>query len=115
MKKTGATGPHFHIGADSTLVSTTRNKLSSFKGVDINKDNNDSYTPYTSEFSDVSANELLSSFNSLKESIDKKNEQDYIKQKNEEVRNNLVKKQQERDFLLAQALSVNLPFVERKY
>lgn len=115
MKKTGATGPHFHIGADSTLVSTTRNKLSSFKGVDVNKDETNPYTPYTSEFSDVSANELLSSFNSLKESIDKKNEQDYIKQKNEELRNNLIKKQQERDFLLAQALSVNLPFVERKY
>ena len=109
MKKTGATGPHFHIGADSTLVSTTKNKLSYFNGTNTNNN------AYNSQFSDVNSQAYQEYVNMMKEQLQKKDDEDKANKENEAIRNNLVKKQQERDFLLAQALSVNLPFVERKY
>lgn len=129
MRKTGATGAHFHIGADSKLVANTRNKLLSFNGsvtgnpnsTPVNNDEHEhshsenEVEGYRPSEGGLSNSYILESLNSLSEKIENKNQQDLVDLKNQEVKNKLIQKQKERDFLVAQTLSVNLPFVERGY
>lgn len=122
MKKTGATGAHFHIGADSKLVANTRNKLLSFNTAitgNPNSTNSSENQPVLEGFkpteNELSNSYILESLDSLNEKLTNKNQQDLVNLKNQEIKNNLLQKQQEKDFLVAQVLSVNLPFVERGY
>ena len=122
------TAPHIHLSFgngtenknDVWIDPYSDNAKSLYGGIIQNKNSSDINQPvntetYNSQFSDVNSQAYQEYVNMMKEQLQKKDDEDKANKENEAIRNNLVKKQQERDFLLAQALSVNLPFVERKY
>lgn len=120
MKKTGATGAHYHIGADSKLVANTRAKLTSFGANVMNQPveqdtDQEEYNGFKPTDNDLSNSYILASLDSLNEKLNKQKENEIVNMRNQEMRNSLLQKQQEKDFLVAQVLSVNLPFVERGY
>lgn len=119
MKKTGATGAHYHIGADSKLVANTRAKMSGFDtssmGMPMQDSQPEEYNGFKPTDNQLSNSYILDALDSLNEKLNKKNDEDIANMRNQELRASLLQKQQEKDFLVAQVLSVNLPFVERGY
>ena len=122
------TAPHIHLSFgngtenknDVWIDPYSDNAKSLYGGVIQNKNSSDinqsvNSETYNSQFSDVNSQAYQEYVDMMKEQLQKKDDEDRVNKENEAIRNNLVKKQQERDFLLARALSVNLPFVERKY
>lgn len=119
MKKTGATGAHYHIGADTKLVANTRAKLSGFDTSSMNmpvqQPQQEEYNGFKPSDNQLSNSYILESLDSLNQQLSKKNDEQIANMRNQELRDSLLKRQQEKDYLVAQVLSVNLPFVERGY
>lgn len=85
-----------------------------FYNNEYNNEYNDNET-HTPMASGLDSNAYQEYVTMIKDELKKKDEEEKAKQEAEQVRNNLIKKQQERDYLLAQTLSAKLPFIERNY
>ena len=121
------TAPHIHLsygnGSENkkdVWVDPFSDKAKKYTNGEFFQDHQDHQDHFneeknTSSFSDVDSQSFQEYIDMMKEELGKKEDEQKIEQEKAQIRNNLIKKQQERDYLLAQALSVNLPFVERKY
>ena len=115
--------PHIHLSygngsenkMDVWIDPFSENAKSIINGEYITSGSNIDNEQHTSQFSDVNSQAYQEYVDMLKDDLKKKNDEDKVKQENEAIRNNLLQRQQERDFLLAQTLSAKLPFIERNY
>ena len=123
------TAPHLHLSVgqgtenkkDVWLDPYSKDSLELIKNINTNNTQNSnqgfdqSQQPLFQQTETPQFDYLGDETNILESSIEKNNQQEAENARNVEIRNKLTKRQQERDFLVASVLSVNLPYVERNY